>query len=156
MQKIKHNFFKERSIYYSTFPIIEQAKKGKWEYQLNPVYTIGILDFVFDTEAKDKTKYRTDVKLMDEKTKEVFYDKLNYIYLEMPRFNKKIDELENNFDKWLYVIKNMNNLNKFPSELKERVFEKVFKIVEIGKMTKEEYDKYEIIYGQGGLYVRSF
>ncbi len=54
LQKAKQNYFKDRSIYYSTFPIREQSKKGEWDFQLKTVYTIGILDFVFDENKEDK------------------------------------------------------------------------------------------------------
>ena len=54
VQKAKQNYFKDRSIYYSSFPIQEQAKKGDWDYKLAPVYTVGILDFIFD-DHKTKT-----------------------------------------------------------------------------------------------------
>ena len=53
MQKAKQNYFKDRSIYYSSFPIQEQAQKGDWNYELDPVYTIGILDFIFDDHETD-------------------------------------------------------------------------------------------------------
>jgi predicted transposase/invertase (TIGR01784 family) len=48
LQKAKQNYFKERTVYYSTFPIKEQAEKGEWNYNLKAVYCIGILDFTFD------------------------------------------------------------------------------------------------------------
>ena len=48
LQKAKQNFFKERTVYYSTFPIREQAEKGEWDYNLKAVYCVGILDFIFD------------------------------------------------------------------------------------------------------------
>ena len=45
MQKAEQQFFKDRSIFYSTFPIREQAIKGdKWSYELKAVYVIGILN----------------------------------------------------------------------------------------------------------------
>ncbi|MEO1127553.1 MAG: Rpn family recombination-promoting nuclease/putative transposase, partial [Cyanobacteria bacterium J06639_16] len=53
IQKAKQNYFKDRSIYYSTFPIQEQAEKGDWNYKLSAVYTIGILDFIFDDHKDD-------------------------------------------------------------------------------------------------------
>ena len=56
IQKAKQNFFKDRSVYYSTFPIQEQAIKGDfWNYHLSPVYTVGILDFIFDDHKDDET-----------------------------------------------------------------------------------------------------
>ncbi|WP_181305826.1 Rpn family recombination-promoting nuclease/putative transposase [Rufibacter sp. XAAS-G3-1] len=143
LQKTKQNFFKDRTVYYSTFPIREQAKRADWNYELKAVYTIAILDFVFDEDKQDPAKFRYDIKLSDTETKEVFYDKLTFIYLEMPKFNKTIEELETRFDKWLYVIRNLNRLDKVPEKLRERVFEKLFETAEIAKFTPEQIRSYE-------------
>jgi predicted transposase/invertase (TIGR01784 family) len=138
------NFFKDRTLYYSTFPIREQAKRtADWVYELKAVYTIAILDFVFDEDKNDPDKYRYDIKLTDIETKQVFYDKLTFIYLEMPKFNKTVDELETRFDKWLYVIRNLNRLDRIPDKLRERVFEKLFETAEIAKFTPEQVRSYE-------------
>lgn len=143
LQKSKQNFFKDRTIYYSTFPIREQAKRSEWNYRLNAVYTIAILDFVFDSDKNNPYKYRYDVKLTDTETCKVFYDKLTFIYLEMPKFNKTVDELETRFDKWLYVLKNLNRLDRIPERLREQVFEKLFETAEIAKFTPEQIRSYE-------------
>ncbi len=143
MQKSKQNFFKDRSLYYATFPIQEQAQRSEWNYELKAIYSIGILDFVFEEDKKNQDKYRYDVKLIDEETKKVFYDKLTFIYLEMPKFNKSIDQLETKFDKWLFVLKNLSRLQNLPESLRDKVFEKVFEVAEIAKFTKEEYISYE-------------
>jgi len=143
LQKTKQNFFKDRSVYYSTFPIREQAKRAEWDFCLNKVYLIAILDFTFDSKDKQVDKYRSDVFLKDNETNAVFYDKLQYIFLEMPRFQKSIDELSTRFDKWLYVIKNLNKLNCIPENLKERIFEQLFETAEIAKFTSEEMYQYE-------------
>lgn len=143
MQKSKQNFFKDRSLYYSTFPIQEQAQKSDWNYELKAVYTIGILDFVFDEDKSDKSKFRYDVKLQDIKTHKTFYEKLTFIYFEMPKFNKTIEELESHYDKWLYVLKNLHKLDRLPEKLKERIFERVFEVAEIAKFSHEEYLSYE-------------
>ncbi|MCX5965867.1 MAG: Rpn family recombination-promoting nuclease/putative transposase, partial [Cyanobacteria bacterium] len=55
IQKAKQNFFKDRSVYYATFPIQEQAQKGDWNFQLGFVYTVGVLDFIFDDHKHDET-----------------------------------------------------------------------------------------------------
>ena len=89
MQKGEQEFFKDRSLFYTTFPIQEQARRGTWDYSLKAVYTIGILNFVFD--ESDKDTYRHQVRLVDTDTGEVFYDKLTFIYLEMPKFNKRAE-----------------------------------------------------------------
>ena len=89
LQKNKQNYFKERTIYYSTFPIREQPEKGGWNYNLTAVYCIGILDFTFDdyeTEP-ERSEYLHTIKLKNQNGK-IFYDRLTYVYLEMPNFTK--------------------------------------------------------------------
>ncbi len=143
LQKTKQNFFKDRTVYYSTFPIREQAKRDDWNYELKAVYTIAILDFVFDSDTNDVIKFRYDVKLKDIDTNKVFNDKLTFIYLEMPKFNKSVDELETRFDKWLYVLRNLNKLERIPDKLRERIFDKLFETAEIAKFTQEQVRSYE-------------
>ncbi|MBI1184691.1 Rpn family recombination-promoting nuclease/putative transposase [bacterium] len=142
LQKSKQKFFKDRSVYYATFPIREQAKRNEWDFELKAVYLIGILDFVFDADSNED-KFRYDVKLQDIETNEVFYNKLTFIYLEMPKFNKPLEQIESKYEKWLYVLKNMGRLNDIPDKLRERIFEKVFEVAEIAKMTHEDYLAYE-------------
>lgn len=143
LQKTKQNFFKDRTVYYSTFPIREQAKRADWGYELKAIYTIAILDFVFDADKAEPSKFRYDVKLTDIDTQKVFYDKLTFIYLEMPKFNKSVDELESRFDKWLYVIKNLNKLDRIPDKLREQIFDKLFETAEIAKFTQDQIRSYE-------------
>ena len=141
MQKGEQQFFKDRSIYYSTFAIREQAPRGEWNYELKGVYTIGILNFCFDKEREGN--YYHEVKLMDTATKEVFYDKLGFIYLEMPKFTKQENELESLFDKWLYVIRNLAALMERPRVLQEKVFAHLFEAAEIAKFSRVERYEYE-------------
>jgi len=88
IQKAKQRYFKDRSIYYSSFPIQSQGEKGNWDFKLTSVYTIGILDFIFEENKNDHNIYHHEVQLFDKSTQKVFYDKLTYIYLEMPKFTK--------------------------------------------------------------------
>lgn len=141
IQKAKQNFFKDRSIYYSSFPIQEQAKKGDWDYRLEPVYTVGILDFIFD-DHKGSPELLHVVELKNQRG-EVFYDKLKFIYIELPKFVKNEDELSSHFDKWLYVFRHLANLSNRPKALQEKVFGKLFEAAEIAKFTPEEKEAYE-------------
>lgn len=143
MQRAKQNYFKDRSIYYSTFPIQQQALRADWNYELKAVYFVGILDFVFDDDKNETSYYHSEVKLMETQSKKVFYDKLTYIYLEMPNFNKSEIELSTHFDKWLYVLKNLPKLESRPERLQERVFEHLFRVAEIARFTPIEQDAYD-------------
>ncbi len=143
MQKAKQKYFKDRSIYYSSFPIQSQAEKGDWNFELKAIYTVGILDFVFKHDEKDDDAYYHKVKLMNTKTSEVFYDKLTYVYLELPKFNKAEEELETHFEKWLFILKNLGDLTSRPQKLQERIFKKVFEQAEIANYSDNEYAEYE-------------
>jgi predicted transposase/invertase (TIGR01784 family) len=144
MQKAEQNYFKDRSVFYATFPIQDQARMGDdWNYELKEVYTVGILNYEFKDDKYSKDCFHHEVMLMDTETKHVFYDKLTFIYLEMPKFNKTEDELEDMFDKWLFVLKNLARLWERPAALQERVFEKLFKDAEIARFTLEERRGYE-------------
>jgi predicted transposase/invertase (TIGR01784 family) len=144
LQKTKQKFFKDRTLYYSTFPVQEQAVRGsEWNFELKKIYTIAILDFVFDDDKHEPEKFRYDVKLSDIHTHKVFYDKFTFIYLEMPKFNKDVNELETSFDKWMFVLKNLNKLERVPEGLRETIFEKVFKAAEIAQFSKKEHQYYE-------------
>jgi predicted transposase/invertase (TIGR01784 family) len=142
MQKAEQQFFKDRSIFYSTFPIREQAIKGdKWSYELKAVYVIGILNFTFDDTRPEY--FHHEVKLIDTHTHEVFYDKLTFVYLEMPKFNKTEQELETLFDKWMFVLKNLSRLMERPAALQERVFTRLFEVAEIAKFSPKKLYEYE-------------
>lgn len=87
MQNAYQAYFKDRALFYSTFPIREQAPKGSdWNFKLNHVYTIALLNFEMSDEAFDKEKIRHHVQLCDTATHKVFYDKLEFIYVEIAKF----------------------------------------------------------------------
>ena len=62
----------------------------------------------------------------------------------MPRFLKKLEELEDNIDKWLYVLKNISRLQELPQKLQNRIFEKLFRVAEIAKYSHEEWQEYQL------------
>ncbi|MFS1522313.1 Rpn family recombination-promoting nuclease/putative transposase [Flavobacterium covae] len=144
LQKAKQNFFKERTIYYATFPIREQAEKGEWNYNLKSVYCIGILDFTFDDyeSEPEKSEVVHTIKLKNQNGK-VFYDKLTYIYLEMPNFKKQETDLNSRLDKWLYFIKNLEDFLNIPTIFKDEVFTQAFEKAELANFGQWELDKYE-------------
>jgi predicted transposase/invertase (TIGR01784 family) len=143
LQKSKQEFFKERTLYYSTFAITDQAVPGdEWKFNLKNVYVVGILNFLLDENKHNPNKYRYEVMLTDIETNDVFYEKLKYVYIEIPKFKKEAEELETHFEKWMYVLKNLKRLDNIPDKLQERIFEKMFAAAEIAKLTKEEYRAY--------------
>jgi predicted transposase/invertase (TIGR01784 family) len=141
LQNVAQQYFKDRSIFYSTFPIQEQAQKGyHWDYNLKAVYTVSILNFSF---ADTQLRYIREIQLIDKETGEVFYDKLTFFYIEVPRFKKDEEELVTHFDKWMYVLKNLHRLQDIPKKLQEKIFKKLFKQAEIAQLTPEEMKTYK-------------
>ena len=146
LQKAKQNYFIERTIYYSTFPIMAQAQKGEWNYNLNAVYCVGLLDFRFSDykNNEDKREVVHTHTIKNQHNRQV-YDKLTYIYLEMPNFKKTEAELATRLDKWLYFIKNLENFQAIPEIFKnEVVFSEAIEKAEIARMTERELNQYNI------------
>ncbi|TAH17554.1 MAG: Rpn family recombination-promoting nuclease/putative transposase [Cytophagales bacterium] len=140
MQRAKQDYFKDRSLYYATFPVQEQAKKGDWNYQLNSVFSIAITDFIIDEE--NKTKLLHDVRLIEKETQKEFYDKLRFIYVEIKKFDKSLEEIETHFEKWLYVLKNLVKIEEIPPKLQEKVFKKLFQVAEIARFDAGQLQSY--------------
>ena len=144
MQNAFQKHFKDRSLYYSTFPIKEQAPKGAdWDFKLAHVYVVALLNFDMQDDAFDQKAIAHDVGLLDKKTKKVFNDKLTFKYVEIAKFNKPLDKLRTIYDKWLYALKNLSRLTDRPKELRNKVFDRLFEEAEIAKFTKLELKEYE-------------
>ncbi|MCV6587840.1 MAG: Rpn family recombination-promoting nuclease/putative transposase [Marinobacterium sp.] len=145
LQKAKQNFFRDRSVFYATFPIQQQAQRGEWNFRLSAVYTytIGILDFIFDDEDSacvNDVVHRVQLK---NQHNQVFYDKLTFIYLTLPNFTKTEDELETLQDKWFFLFRHLHELDQIPPRLREKVFLSLFEKASIAKFQPAERQAYE-------------
>jgi predicted transposase/invertase (TIGR01784 family) len=141
MQNKDQPFFKKRSIYYVSEAISRQGERGTdWRYDIKSVYLVAFLNFKIDDIG---TKFRTDAVLMDRESKEVFSNDIRMIYLQLPYFDKQADECDNDFERWIYVLKNMEALNRMPFAAKDSVFAKIAQIADISALSKEERMKYD-------------
>jgi len=141
LQKVHQEHFQSRALYYTTFPIQEQAVRGKWNFELSPIYFIGLLNFEVE-KFKDSPEYLHYGKITDIKTKDVMYDNLNMIYVEIPKLKKRKEELSNHLEWWLYTFQNLNQLQEIPKRLKGDIIERVFDKAEFINLPKEEQEKY--------------
>jgi predicted transposase/invertase (TIGR01784 family) len=144
LQKAEQNFFGKRNTYYASFPIIEQGEKGNWDITLKAVYCIGILDFTFDNAKSDmdKGEFEHTIKLKNQNGK-AFYEKLTFIYFEMPNFKKTEEELETRLDQWLYFIKHLEDFQVIPNIIADELFQQAFDKVELAKLGSIDMEKYE-------------
>ncbi len=142
MQNAKQHYFKDRALFYTAYPIREQGIRGEeWQFKLQAIYFVGILGFEYD-EREERRKFLRDVMLKDQDG-DVFYDKLRFIFLQMPLFTKTEAELETHRDKWLYFLKNLSCFDHIPTILREPVFERAFETAEIAQMNTNEQVCYE-------------
>ena len=141
MQNKEHVNFRERTLYYLSQAIARQGERGAdWKFGLKAVYGVFFLNFHL-TDLP--SKLRTDIVLADRDTHELFTDKMRYIFLELPSFKKEESECETDFERWIYVLKNMETLQRLPFKARNAVFKKLEEIVDIASMSKEERMKYD-------------
>ncbi len=139
--QIYQKFFKDRALYYTTFPIQEQAQRGHWSFELKSVFCVGILDFVFD-EDKNNPDYLHEVKLKN-RHNSVFYDKYALYFIEMPKFHKAESELANQLENWVYFLKHLEEFPDIPSRFQHTVLEQAFEIAELEHLSENERAAYE-------------
>ena len=141
VQRTEEELFEYHNLFYSTCPISKDTKKGGLNYNLKAVYVIGILNFVLD--GSHGNYFNQEVERIDAHNKGVFYDKLTYIYLEMPKFKKTEEQLDSLMDKWLYVLRNLVEMSERPAALQEPVFDRLFESADLSKMSSSQRMKYE-------------
>lgn len=141
MQNKQQVNFKERALFYMSHAIARQGERGtKWLFRVKAVYGVFFMNFYLNGTPG---KLRTDVILVDRDTHAPFSDKLRLTFLELPSFLKEEHECENDFERWIYVLKNMETLNRLPFKARKAVFEKLEKIVDIAALSKDEREKYD-------------
>jgi len=139
--------FVNRTLCYASKAITNQREKEKTKespsfYELVPVYVISFMNFV-PREADEVQQFKTDVMLREKNSEVSFTDKLRFIYLNLPLFNKKAEECVTDFEKWIYVLKHMATLDRIPFETQKRIFKRLAEVADCRCLSKEEMEKYE-------------
>jgi predicted transposase/invertase (TIGR01784 family) len=140
MQRNAQHHYRERALYYITFPITQQAQKGdQAPFALPPLYSLNLLNFRID----DQPTHLRRVQLAETATGRVFYDKLTFVYVELPKFQKREHELSSETDKWLYLLRHMPELSDIPRELQQAPYTQVFHLAELLMLSETERYYYE-------------
>lgn len=161
MQKGFQEHFRERAVYYTSFPINEQGRKAKeefikaqrgndtkaefkWDYSLKPVTVVAILNFMFDhTQSWPKDRCHSSYRLREDCTNEIMTEVVRYVFLELGRFRKRLWELETSSDKWMYLLKHMHEMVDIPTPFQTPEFKRLFLLAKIGNFTPDEFKEYE-------------
>ena len=121
--------------------IVNQGIKGEWDYDIRPVYTICFMNFI--DPLLPFGKFRTDMILADRDNGKMVSDKIRMVYLMLPFFEKTETECETDFERWIFVLKNMNTFERMPFLAKNAVFKKLAEISDLRTLSKKDMDKYE-------------
>ena len=161
MQKGYQKHFRERALYYTTYPINAQGRmaqeefvrqkaesrdesKFRWDYNLKPVIVVAILNFKFEHQKNwPSDRYHSSYRIREDCSQEIMTDALRFVFLELGRFNKRIWELETVFDKWMYLLRHMHEMEEIPEKFSDPLFRRLFLLAEIGNFTAEEYQQYQ-------------
>lgn len=141
MQNRSQSNFIDRSIYYVAKSLVSQPMKGDWGYQLVAVYGVFFMNFTMPNFLG--RNLRTDVIMANRETGEMLSDKMRMIYLQLPCFNKGESDCDNDFERFIYVLKKMEILDRMPFEKKNFIFTRLAKIAEVRKLTKQEQIDYD-------------
>ena len=141
MQNRSQINFKDRALFYLSKAIVSQGVAGSgWMFDIKAVYGVFFMNFLLDGE---EPKLRTDVILSDRDTGRLFSDKLRQIFIALPVFEKDEEQCETDFDRWIYVLKNMEKLERMPFKARKAVFEKLEEIADVGALSKHDRELYE-------------
>ena len=141
MQNRGQEHFIDRALYYTSRVIVNQGIKGEWDYDIRPVYTICFMNFI--DPLLPFGKFRTDMILADRDNGKMVSDKIRMVYLMLPFFEKTETECETDFERWIFVLKNMNTFERMPFLAKNAVFKKLAEISDLRTLSKKDMDKYE-------------
>ena len=141
MQNRQQANFRDRALYYVSRAISNQGEKGSdWKFRLMPVYGVFFMNFRSELPFQ---QFRADVTLRDEATNKLFSDNIHLIFLQMPLFKKEEHECENDFERWIYVLKHMETLERMPFKARKAVFKRLEDVVTLASLNKAERRLYE-------------
>jgi predicted transposase/invertase (TIGR01784 family) len=131
--------FAKRVLFYFSKSYSEQIKRGDFYRQLKPVIFIGILDYAFS----DNPKYISRHRILDVETHEHLLQDVEFNFVELPKFNKELNELETLTEKWIYFIKNAENLDVIPENVDDEGLKSAYQEANKHTWTPEELEAYE-------------
>ncbi len=129
----------KRLLYYASKEYAQQIESGEHYSQLNPVIFIGIFDFQFTTG----NKYLSHHAVCDVENGERSIKDMDFYFIELPKFEKDLAELQEVTDKWIYFIKEAENLEVVPSNVDDEGLKAAYQDANKYAWTKEELIAYD-------------
>lgn len=139
MQNKPQKYFKERTVFYVARAITEQGEPGNWNYNFMPVYAIAISQFKLDPNDQ---RVRVDAILADTQTHKQFSDSMRLIYIQLPNFTIQTpEECMTDFDRWIYILKNMRDMETMP--FVQDIFRRVEQVASVENLNADDRRRYE-------------
>ena len=137
--------FDKRIQYYVSKEYSSQIEKGD-DYSVRtgfkPVPTVvlvGILEF----EYFEGHNYLTRHLILNMETKKNELKDINFNFIELPKFKKELNECNTLTDKWIYFIKNAENLEVIPPDVTDEGLKQAYTESDKHNWTKDELDSYD-------------
>jgi predicted transposase/invertase (TIGR01784 family) len=109
MQVARAKGFEKRAQYYAAKAYSRQMLQGDQYSQLKEIIFLAITDFVM---FPDKTEYKSNHIILDKATYSHDLKDFSFTFLELPKFNKTIDTLNNIIEKWAYFFRYAEETNE--------------------------------------------
>jgi predicted transposase/invertase (TIGR01784 family) len=140
MQIAEQNGFDKRVLYYLTKSYNSQIRRADQYRKLKPAFFIGILSNFSHTKNKH---YISRSRIQDIDTGEITISDVDFNFIELQKFHKTIEELDTLTDKWIYFIKNAENLDVVPSNLNDKGLLSAYQDANQHTWSQEELDAYD-------------
>ena len=142
MQVLNVEGFEKRILYNAAKAYSIQLDTGADYTLLNPVIALTITDFEMFPNL-DKVISNFILKEKDFLVDYLIYD-IELVFVELPKFGKKLEELETLTDKWIYFLKNAKSLELVPEQMGEiPAIQKAFEVANRADLTREELEDLE-------------
>ena len=128
----------KRLLYYTSKEYSQQIVSGEKYTELNPVIFIGIFDFPF-TEGE---AYFSHHAICNVETKERVIKDMDFYFIELPKFKKLVKDLNNITDKWIYFIKEAENLDVIPNNVDDEGLKEAYADANQNTWSQAELDAY--------------
>ncbi|MDX1907587.1 MAG: Rpn family recombination-promoting nuclease/putative transposase [Bacteroidia bacterium] len=131
--------FDKRVLYYSSKSYADQIKRADFYHKLRPVIFIGVLDFV----CTQNPHFISRNQIRDVETGEQTLKDMEFTFIELPKFTKGVSELESLTEKWVFFIKNAENLEVIPENTHDEGLLSAYEDANMQTWTQEELDAYD-------------